>query len=67
MKKTIDTKQKILRALEDTEKIHPFKIEIEGDSGNTNISHKEQDLIKEQLAKVLFNRNIDDFDIKFYA
>jgi hypothetical protein len=40
-----------------------FEIIISGNSGNCSINRDEEELIKEEIAKVLQNRAIDDFHI----
>ena len=45
-----------------------FEIKIKGDSGNTAINQaEEEEDIKNQIADMLFNKGIEDFNIILYS
>jgi len=57
-----EIKEKIIESLED-KRLMPFEIIVKGDSGNCSINKDEEDIIKNGIAKILQNINIDYFDI----
>ena len=58
-----ETKEKIIESLEDENRQMPFKIEVVGHSDNCSINKTEEELIQNNISKILVNMGINNFDI----